>query len=111
MAVIGLGIGIALRLGFRLGFWLRFRLAVGAFCFHSVCLTTFAAAVLAGRGRRSRLFGVVVDVPSAAFELDGGRGDHLLDLAAAFRALLQHGIREQLDLLEAVSAFFAFVFV
>src|ERR1035438_9482674 len=60
-----------------------------------------------GRG----LLGVVSDVPSGAFELDGRSGDHLLDLAAALGALLHHFGGVQLDFFEAVTALFAFVFV
>ena len=55
--------------------------------------------------------GVIGDVPARAFELHGWRGDHLLDLAAAFRALLDHLVGKFLDFLEAVAAFFALVFV
>jgi hypothetical protein len=58
-----------------------------------------------------RLIGVVGHVPSRAFELHGGRGDHLLHLAAALRALLYHPVRKFLDLLEAVTALLALVFV
>lgn len=58
-----------------------------------------------------RLIGVVGHIPARAFELHGWRRDHLLHLAAAFRALLHHFVGKFLDLLEAVAAFFALVFV
>ncbi len=60
---------------------------------------------------RRGFLGVVGDVPAGAFELDGGSGDHLLDLAAAFGALLNHLVGELLDFFEAVTALLAFVFV
>ena len=61
--------------------------------------------------RATRLLGVVGDVPAGALELDGGRGDHLLDLAATLGALLDHLVGELLDFFEAVTALLAFVFV
>ncbi len=68
----------------------------------------FAAA----RGPWGRGFlGIVGDVPPGTLELNGGSGDHLLDLAAAFRALLHHFVGVKLDFFEAVAALLAFVFV
>jgi hypothetical protein len=46
-----------------------------------------------------------------SLELDGGCGDHLLDLAPAFGALRDHLVRELLDFFEAVTALLTFVFV
>jgi hypothetical protein len=43
--------------------------------------------------------------------LDGRSGNHLLNLAAAFGALLDHPVGELLDFLEAVTALLTFVFV
>ena len=43
--------------------------------------------------------------------MNGGGGDHLLDLAATFGALLDHLVGELLDFFEAVAALLAFVFV
>jgi hypothetical protein len=43
--------------------------------------------------------------------LDGGSGNHLLDLPAALGALLDHPVGELLDFFEAVTALLAFVFV
>ena len=60
---------------------------------------------------RVGLVRVVGDVPARSFELHGGRGNHLLNLAAALRALLDHLVGELLDFLEAVTALLALVFV
>ena len=66
--------------------------------------------ISAASGRRG-LLGVVGDVPAGALELHSGGGDHLLDLAAALGAGLDHLVRELLDFFEAVAALLAFVFV
>ena len=58
-----------------------------------------------------RLLGVVGDVPAGSLELDGGRGNHLFNAAAALRTLLQHLVGELLDFLEAVTTLLALVFV
>ena len=54
---------------------------------------------------------VVGDVPAGAFELHGGRRNHLLNFAAALRAFFDHLVGKFLDFLEAVTALFALVFV
>lgn len=58
-----------------------------------------------------RFIGVIGDVPSGSFELHGGRGNHLLDPAAAFRALLDHWVGKLLNFFEAMTALFALIFV
>ena len=54
---------------------------------------------------------VVGYVPARSFELHGGRGNHLLNPAAALRTLLNHLVGEFLDFLEAVTALFTLIFV
>ena len=58
-----------------------------------------------------RFVGVVGHVPARSLELDGGRGDHLLDAAAAFRTLLEHLVGKLLNFLELMTALFALIFV
>lgn len=58
-----------------------------------------------------RLVGVVGHVPARSLELDGGRGDHLLDASAAFRTLLEHLVGKLLNFLELMTALFALIFV
>jgi len=103
--------------GLGRSFWLRFavflwgRISV----LRSRILRGIALAVgirLRLRFRSARaLLGVVGHVPARSLELHGGRGDHLLDLAAAFRALLHHRVRKSLDALKAMTAFLALIFV
>src|SRR5262249_23607384 len=63
------------------------------------------------RGRRV-LLGVVGDVPAAALELNRRRRQQLVHrAAAAARTALDERIGELLNLLEALTARFAFVFV
>ena len=58
-----------------------------------------------------RFLGVVGYVPAGAFELHGGRGDGLLDRAAAFRAFLDGLVGKLLDLFEAMAALLTLIFV
>ena len=85
--------GISLAPVVRFGFFFFFRI--------------FAAI----RRRRVRFIGVIGDVPARSFELHGRRRNHLLNFAAALRALLDHFVGELLNFLEAVTAFFALIFV
>lgn len=58
-----------------------------------------------------RFIGVVGDVPARPFELYGGRGNHLLYPAPAYRALLYHLVGKLLDFFKAVTALLALIFV
>ena len=58
-----------------------------------------------------RFVGVVGDVPARSFELHGGRGNHLLDPPTALGALLDHSVGKLLNFFEAMTAFFALIFV
>src|SRR5439155_6011233 len=63
-----------------------------------------AAAFGFARRLRGRLPGVVGDVPAAALELNGRRGEQLLEFAAALFAGGEGRVREFHDLLEARAA-------
>jgi hypothetical protein len=58
-----------------------------------------------------RFVGVVGHVPARSLELHSGRGNHLLDAAAAFRTFLEHLVGKLLNFLELMTALFALIFV
>ena len=58
-----------------------------------------------------RLLGIVAHIPAGTLELDGGRREHLFQLASAMRADRQGRIGKLLDPLRQAMTLFALVFV
>src|SRR3974390_2021716 len=75
-----------------------------------IVFLVFRGVATTGRSSRT-LLRVVGDIPAGALELDGGSGNGLLDLSAAFGALLDHLVGKFLNFFEAVAALLTFVFV